>query len=655
MKKSCIIILFSIIMIFTAFTGCENEVVESAPDPLELFYSAIESDYPAEVMEFLTSFGTNPDLGFRTPGSTAGFAAAEYLYTEMQEIGLSNVIMDAITADSWEFIKASLAYTDDDGGVYEMTLASYAAHFECEDEEIALIYAGRGTEEDYEGLDAEGKLVLIDIDQADDWHISWPAYQAKLFGARALVAVSVGGYAQYDDETLGIINNNVPLDAPAFTITVKDADMLKRFIEYSEEGEIIVSLTAESIVETDSTAYAVIGEIPGDEGTEEVICMIAHYDGYFQGFEDNAAGVGTALGIAKALVDSGYAPDKTIKFILHPAYEWGLYNPWFGWGAENAFALINIDGGVTCNQADGIEIHAAWEIADFVNSIGFDVEGGSFARFETIPLTEGFPYALNGIPVLRSGFSGIDELIEEVYHTNRDTLHYLYNEETVLFAQKLYGTYVIELDRLPVKPLDYIAFFEDLADSVDLKASTNAEALIDAVYDAAGAAKDLRAKIDYGDWSNESAREFNSGLFKISKSIYDKLISLTWENEILFYHERYQRNVSMIRQAIDRLESGDGLSAVSEFLSKVDLNKCACYFDKETYSYFAERAPGGSTDLYDIISSILIKIEEYQAHSYLEEAQALEIELISQQKLLRDAISRMTKDVISITKALDQL
>ena len=96
MKK--IYFTISIVLLFT-LVGCGVEVTEDAPDPLEAFYASISSDYPFDITGALTQFGTNTDLGFRTSGSTAELAAAEYIYNEMVAIGLENVVMDELIAD----------------------------------------------------------------------------------------------------------------------------------------------------------------------------------------------------------------------------------------------------------------------------------------------------------------------------------------------------------------------------------------------------------------------------------------------------------------------------------------------------------------------------------------------------------------------------
>ena len=55
------------------------------------------------------------------------------------------------------------------------------------------------------GLDVKGKVVLIDINQAEDWWISVPAYEAYTRGALCVLACNVDGYAYYDQEIIAEI------------------------------------------------------------------------------------------------------------------------------------------------------------------------------------------------------------------------------------------------------------------------------------------------------------------------------------------------------------------------------------------------------------------------------------------------------------------
>ena len=442
-----------------------------------------------------------------------------------------------------------------------------------------------------------------------------------------------------------------------------------------------MSLTADSRVTKNGAAYSVIGEIPGTG--DETLYMTAHYDGYFYSFDDNASGVGAVMGIAKAIVESGYKPQKTIRFILHPAAKWGLSDSKYDWAvganatidkhpgwARDAFALISIDGGVMSNVASGIRISASPELLDFALRVGYDVETNPLGDFEAVPLnaplTEGFVYAKRGIPVLCSGFSGISRQIEEVYQTNMDTINYFYNEETLLYTQKLYGTYLIELDRQPVKPLDFSRLFEAMLDAADTFGPVKAQAFENAICNAIDASYSLNDRIS-GDLGKD-AQDFNRQLFDISLAIQKNLISLTWDDEIIFAHERHIRNINRLSDAVEALKKGDAETAVRDYLSKVDLNGYALWFDNETYDYFVDQALApdalnswgtgfinDNTDLYGVMRAIKTKSESVEKLDFRDEMETIDIAIISRQKLLRNAVEDMTKEMISITRAINRL
>lgn len=683
MKKKSVLLLSLILLVgLLSGYGCTSKEIEKT-DVFSAYYNAIDTEYAMGVIEALTAFGSNSDLGFCTSGSFAEIAASDYLLGEMQEIGLKNVRKEQVIVDTWTFTNAELIYIDPSGQEQKIVMAAFATQYEAEREEVQLVYAGRGTEADLNEVDVEDKLVLIDIDQEADWWINWPAYQAKRKGAKAVIAINTGGYAQFSDETLSVQDICGPSDAPAFSITKKDGERLKGLIQNAETKSIDVKLSADSQVEKDGKAYTVLGEIPGQ--TEEVLYVIGHYDGYFFAFEDNASGVGAMLGIAKALIDSGYTPEKTIRFVAHPAEEWGLIDSKYDWGigayqtiqkhpewAYDAFALINIDGGVTSNLAEGIDIRSSWEMSSFAMDVGIEVEGNPFYDFTVScppsSWTEDFSYSQMGVPVITSGYSGIETQFEEVYHSNMDTKDYFYNEEAFFYAHKLFGTYLISLDQLAVKPLDYVAYFEGMKKTIDLETAENADALLNAIDEAIDIASYLNAQIEESEWTREDARDFNKQLYKIYKYSQDRLITLDWNDNLIFAHERLAGNVSALCEARDVLQRGNGRAALEDFLHLIDLNWYAYEFDKETVQYFTDQVLGPSArnawgtgyladnvDLYDVVKSIQQKVESDGVIDYFDEIQMLDQEILSQQKRLKDTVGQMTKDVVSMTKMMTRL
>ena len=123
----------------------------------------------------------------------------DFLYEEMKRIGLQNVTKDEFWLDSWTFERAVLRFQDQHGELHTCQMGAYQTNFETDGfETYDLVYVGRGTASDYEGLNVRGKLVLADINQRDEWWINYPVYQAYLKGAVGLIAVQTQGYAEID-------------------------------------------------------------------------------------------------------------------------------------------------------------------------------------------------------------------------------------------------------------------------------------------------------------------------------------------------------------------------------------------------------------------------------------------------------------------------
>ena len=153
----------------------------------------LDTQYAYQLAKRMEAIRSNPVLGYRTAGSKAERETGDLLAEEMRRIGLQNVRKDEITADAWEFHHAILTYTDAMGRRREVQLGAYQTQLVTDGfEPMELVYLGKGTAADYEGRDVRGKLVLVDINQRADWWINYPAYEAHLAGAAAVIAVQDG-------------------------------------------------------------------------------------------------------------------------------------------------------------------------------------------------------------------------------------------------------------------------------------------------------------------------------------------------------------------------------------------------------------------------------------------------------------------------------
>ena len=289
-----------------------------------------DTGYSYSLAKRMEQYRTNPVLGYRTAGSRAEFETGEMLVREMESLGLSDVHKDRICVDSWEFEKAVMVFTDSRGREHRFQLGAYQTDFHTGGfREFSLVYLGKGTAADYRQVDVTGKLVLIDINQRDEWWINFPVYQAWLKGAAALIAVQEQGYGEVNDEALNAQDIAGPDYAPAFSMSRADALVLKASM--GEDKQVQVRLDASSTVLKDQETYNIIGTIPGTE--EGMILLSAHYDSYFSGFQDDNAAVAMMLGIARAVLRSGYKPRKTLVFCAMAAEEWGVVNSKYDWSA----------------------------------------------------------------------------------------------------------------------------------------------------------------------------------------------------------------------------------------------------------------------------------------------------------------------------------
>lgn len=285
--------------------------------------SCIDTDWSYQLARRMEKEKTNPVLGYRTAGSAAETATGDMLYREMKAIGLTDVTRDTFSLDGWEFEKAVLKFTDDDGQEHTFQMGGYQTNFETDGfEDYELVYLGKGTAADYEGINVKGKLVMVEINQRDEWWISFPVYQAYLRGAAALIAVQANGYGEIAESALNAQDIAGPDFAPAFSLSQADARILKRSLRNkisacednttdSEDthntpeqdaallrrSSLKVSLDARSRVIPDTTAGNITGKIQGTE-TDSMILLSAHYDSYFDGFQDDNAAVAMMLGIA---------------------------------------------------------------------------------------------------------------------------------------------------------------------------------------------------------------------------------------------------------------------------------------------------------------------------------------------------------------------
>ncbi len=213
----CILLLPSCARADEAPAAHQRRSLQSLHDA---FSSAANSQYAYSIAHRLATdlhLHNNATYGGRQAGSDAEHAAADYLADEMRRIGLSDVEKAAAKCDKWQFNGASFTVNGTEYPVYTYATASTVP----EGITAPIVYVGRGTMYDYEGVDVKGKIVLVDIDQRADWWITYPMLEAEHQGAAAILAANVGGFGQVADDALNSQDICGPTSIPTCSIGVR--------------------------------------------------------------------------------------------------------------------------------------------------------------------------------------------------------------------------------------------------------------------------------------------------------------------------------------------------------------------------------------------------------------------------------------------------
>lgn len=589
----------------------------------EAYCRSVDVEYSHRLAKQMEQYKCNDVLGYRTAGSRAEWETGEMIRREMEAIGLSDVRKDEISLDSWEFKTAVLRFYDAAGRMRECQLGGYQTDFHTDGfEEFTVVCAGKGTAADYADIDAAGKLVLGEINQREEWWINFPVYEAFVKGAAAFIAVQGGGYGEVDDTALNAQDIGGPAYAPAFSMSRADARILKESMEGT--GEKTVWFCADSTVKTGAVSYNIVGEIPGRD-KEAMILLSAHYDSYFSGFQDDNSAVAMMLGIGRALLKSGYQPEKTVVFCAMAAEEWGMADSKYDWstGAWQQVSAVHPDwrGKVVVDFNFELPAHAhgksaairtVYEYADFLETVLKDEENGMAAYHGGMKvlcpvetMSDDFSMAISGIPSMVNDFTS-GQFMETHYHTQFDSDEY-YDEAVYRFHHELYGCLVMAFDRVAVAPLNFERHFHALRDSLDLdyseKTGAEGERLKELTEEAALLGRNVYEHVcringefkrmaEAGDAAavrnyREKYRGLEAVLLQVFKKAQDSFVRLDWHDEVCFPQEAVRRNLKLVRTAVECLENGHARCAL-EAVYGIDNNRYAFQFDEEVFRHFTD-------------------------------------------------------------------
>lgn len=270
-------------------------------------------------------------IGPRPAGSAADKAAVKWAETMLTSLGLSNVRSEPVTVPHW-----------DRGLLTVRTLAPYPQLLTATSLGGSIGTAEEGLQapvigvEDIAALAAlgsseiAGKIVFIDKHM--ERHADGSGYEEAVAGrgCGAALTEARGGVATVI-RSAGTSVHRVPhtgamrpAGIPAVALSNADADILA----YQLRQNTGISLSIHSSARTlpDELSANVMGEIIGSDKPDEIVLMGAHLDSWDLGTGaiDDGAGVAIVAAAAKAILDSGIRPRRTIRVVLFANEEFGL-------------------------------------------------------------------------------------------------------------------------------------------------------------------------------------------------------------------------------------------------------------------------------------------------------------------------------------------
>ncbi|HLO03641.1 MAG TPA: M28 family peptidase, partial [Symbiobacteriaceae bacterium] len=444
-----------------------------APLPLmeQAVIAAYDLGYAIEVARRVAAFG-DYEWGFRPAGSRAAARCAAYLEGEMRRIGLQGVEVLEFLLDGWSFEGASVTAWTEAGESVTLPAVAYGGACGTESDGLTgeLVDCGTGAAADYEGKAVQGKIVLIEMDFGV---VNWAAQvllEAHHQGAAGVICWPKGDYAQ----TPGAIHtHDLQAWAPIPMLNVNH-----------DEGQRLRGMRRARLWSSarnlpGATGRNIVGYLRGTERPEEIVIIGDHYDAWFHGFLDDAVGVGGVLSLAKAMVDAGYQPKRTIAFVLHDAEEYGkLDSPWDwctgawamrelkpDWAGRSVGALIYELAG--CKESPYFELYTSPESVGLVEAVRSQVDLRAYPEGVVIQgqptcWADGFSYSAGlGIPSI-GNLETNPAVKSQYYHTRFDTEELLDPERyatTLLFFALL----ALRLDGAPLPLVDLGATAQALA------------------------------------------------------------------------------------------------------------------------------------------------------------------------------------------------
>jgi len=263
-------------------------------------------------MDFVSKFNF-----IREAGTPAEARAAELIREELSSFGVESRL-EEFPFYTWEIKKVCFSVTEPYYKEYRAEGYIRCGNTPEEGIEAEFLYAENG--DDISLSHAKGKIVMVNEIVRKDMYL-------KLMKAGAAGFVSISGTPVEKGEDL--IPRAAGIPQKLFD-SLNESELIQGVgIHYKDAVEIVTKGASRARLtliqeEAEKKSANVIARIPGEEHSEEILTLTAHYDSVPQGpgAYDNMAGTTIIMEICRYFKE--HTPGRTLEFIWFGAEEKGL-------------------------------------------------------------------------------------------------------------------------------------------------------------------------------------------------------------------------------------------------------------------------------------------------------------------------------------------
>ena len=271
--------------------------------PSEQSYAAIDGPHLKQYVEELCALSRRyRDAGHqfwgRITGTEADAENAQWMLDKFRQIGLSDVHEQTLDLPPQWMPQSWSVVASGNGKTLSLDTAQptyLAVGTEPGGLNLEAVYVGLGSEADLAlSRDVKGKAVFFYSTDLASRHAPIMDNAVKRIGGRGAAAIFIiQGLPGNEKTQFYPVNSPIP----TFSLGQKDGLAMRDLIAQAGAGETHVKVILQVKRVPNLKSATVWGTLPGMTDENDVI--VAHRDGWFEGANDNAAGVATMIGLAE--------------------------------------------------------------------------------------------------------------------------------------------------------------------------------------------------------------------------------------------------------------------------------------------------------------------------------------------------------------------